>query len=69
MLMYTREQLTAIVERTLVSLNYKREPEGIYLPVEYILGQGGKRIRPRLCLTTFSLYRDKFNNGILDAAD
>lgn len=65
MLMYTRKQLTAIVERTLVSLNYKREPEGIYLPVEYILGQGGKRIRPVLCLTAYTLFRDDLGSEVV----
>lgn len=62
MLMYTKEQLTAIVERTIMSLNYKREPEGIYLPVEYILGQGGKRIRPVLCLTAYTLFNDNLGS-------
>jgi len=29
---------------------------------------GGKRIRPRLCLTTYSLFKDTFDEGILQPA-
>lgn len=32
------------------------EPRGLYAPIRYILGDGGKRIRPLLCLMGADLY-------------
>lgn len=50
------------------SIEFKSEPEGLYDPLRYMIGIGGKRIRPRLCLTTYGLYKDEFADGIEDAA-
>lgn len=50
------------------NIQFTKEPRGLYDPLRYIIGQGGKRIRPRLCLTTFSLYCDKFNDAVINAA-
>ncbi len=44
------------VEEGLLSLLGKREPAGLYEPVDYILSIGGKRIRPVLCMMGCALY-------------
>lgn len=49
-------------------ISFKSTPEGLYDPLRYMIGIGGKRIRPRLCLTTYGLYRDEWEDGVLDAA-
>lgn len=50
------------------NLRFTEEPKGLYDPLRYMMEIGGKRIRPRLCLTTYSLYKDSFNEGILSPA-
>ena len=60
------------IEQTLArifdNIEFTAEPKGLYDPLRYMIGIGGKRIRPRLCLTTYGLYKDEFADGILDAA-
>lgn len=63
--MYSQEEIKAIVERGLSTLNFKLDPAELYSPIEYILSIGGKRIRPRLCLTTFSLFSNNFTNSVI----
>lgn len=62
----------AVIEQTLAqvfdNIEFTAEPKGLYDPLRYMIGIGGKRIRPRLCLTAYGLYKDEFADGILDAA-
>ena len=47
------------------NLEFTQEPAGLYDPLRYMMEIGGKRIRPRLCLTTYSLFKDSFCEEIL----
>ncbi len=38
----------------------KREPRGLYEPLEYSLTLGGKRIRPVICLASCALFTDNY---------
>ena len=49
-------------------IEFTREPAGLYDPLRYMIAIGGKRIRPRLCLTTYSFFSDTFDEGILSPA-
>ena len=49
-------------------IEFTAEPSGLYDPLRYMIEIGGKRVRPRLCLTTYSLYRDEWADGVCDAA-
>ena len=49
-------------------LKFTPEPAGLYDPLRYMMEIGGKRIRPRLCLTAYSLYQDSFSDEILSPA-
>ena len=49
-------------------LKFTPEPAGLYDPLRYMMEIGGKRIRPRLCLTAYSLYKDSFSDEILSPA-
>jgi geranylgeranyl diphosphate synthase type II len=49
-------------------LNFTPEPAGLYDPLRYMIQIGGKRIRPRLCLTAYALYKDQFREEILTPA-
>ena len=50
------------------NLRFYEEPKGLYDPLRYMIEIGGKRIRPRLCLTTYSLFKDGFPENILGPA-
>ena len=50
------------------TLTFTPEPAGLYDPLRYMMEIGGKRIRPRLCLTTYSLYKDDLTEEILSPA-
>ncbi len=56
--MYTIKELADIVEKGIYSLDFKKEPEELYAPIEYMFSIGGKRIRPRLALLTASLFSE-----------
>ena len=46
-------------------LTFTQEPAGLYDPLRYMISIGGKRIRPRLCLTAYALFKDSFNDEIM----
>jgi geranylgeranyl diphosphate synthase, type II len=39
-----------VAEKALNNLDFNGEPKGLYEPFKYVIGIGGKRIRPALCL-------------------
>ena len=49
-------------------LKFTDEPKGLYDPLRYMMEIGGKRIRPRLCLTAYSLFKEGFTEDILAPA-
>lgn len=59
----TQPELLALIEQTIVSTTWKREPEGLYAPIEYALSLGGKRVRPSLLLMACNLYTDDLSEA------
>ena len=49
-------------------ITFQSQPAGLYDPLRYMIAIGGKRIRPRLCLTTYSLYAQELTPEILEPA-
>lgn len=49
-------------------ISFPQEPSGLYDPLRYMIAIGGKRLRPRLCLLTYSLFRDGLDDAILEPA-
>ena len=66
--MYSLKELDAIVARAVSSLRFVKEPAGLYEPLEYMMSIGGKRLRPRLCLTAFNLFSDDIGPQIISPA-
>ena len=64
--MMTEAKIDAVVAGLFEGIEFPSEPDGLYEPLRYMIRIGGKRIRPRLCLTTFSLYRDDISDEILE---
>jgi Geranylgeranyl pyrophosphate synthase len=44
------EHYISLINERLTEVVKAREPENLYAPIEYILSDGGKRIRPLLCM-------------------
>ena len=48
------------ITAALAQLDYGQAPDTLYAPIRYIMGLGGKRIRPLLTLLAAHLYTDDF---------
>ncbi|MGM9790908.1 MAG: polyprenyl synthetase family protein [Candidatus Cryptobacteroides sp.] len=66
--MATLENITAATAELFKNICFTSEPSGLYDPLRYMISIGGKRLRPALCLLTYSLYRDGFDESILEPA-
>ena len=49
-------------------IEFQAEPARLYDPLRYMVSIGGKRLRPRLCLTTYGFYQDTLGPEILQPA-
>lgn len=66
--MITDSVLDKVVTDLFQNIEFQAEPAGLYDPLRYMLAIGGKRIRPRLCLTTYGIYAQDFTPSILQPA-
>ncbi|MCU4155164.1 polyprenyl synthetase family protein [Carboxylicivirga sp. A043] len=62
--MYKISDLQKIVEKELTKQQFVVEPKGLYEPIEYVMGMGGKRIRPTLCLAGCYLFTDEIEQAV-----
>jgi len=63
--MYTAQDIESLIRKAVLALDFKKEPRELYEPLEYMMSIGGKRLRPRLCLTTYNLFKDEINDNIV----
>ena len=66
--MISEKQICEQVKMMFKDIAFTREPKGLYDPLRYMIEIGGKRVRPSLCLTTYSFFRDEFDEGIISPA-
>lgn len=66
--MISEELLEKTVRDLFDGIRFTQEPADLYDPLRYMIAIGGKRLRPRLCLLTYSLFRDSFTPEVLDPA-
>lgn len=66
--MIQETQIEKALKELFENLKFTAEPAGLYDPLRYMMEIGGKRIRPRLCLTAYSLFKDSFCEEILAPA-
>ena len=55
------------LNKEILNLDWKREPYGLYEPIEYTLAAGGKRVRPQLAMIASQLFGGK-DEEVLPAA-
>ncbi len=66
--MLNQETIDKAVRNLFKDIQFSDEPSGLYDPLRYMMEIGGKRIRPTLCLTAYSLYKDELTQEILEPA-
>ena len=66
--MITEEKIESSLKSLFETLEFTKEPAGLYDPLRYMISISGKRLRPRLCLTAYGLFKDEFNEEILQPA-
>lgn len=54
--MFDKEYFSDMIEEAIAAIDYGDGPHGLFLPVEYTLEGGGKRLRPLLLLATCSAF-------------
>jgi geranylgeranyl diphosphate synthase type II len=63
--MYSQPEIDDIIQKSLMNTNLQGEPAELYDPIEYMVSIGGKRVRPRLCLTVYNLFSDKLGQEVI----
>ncbi len=66
--MINENQIEEALGSLFENIKFSSEPSGLYDPLRYMIGIGGKRVRPRLCLISYSLFKDDFDEKILEPA-
>jgi len=65
--MYSAEQIRNLVNRSLQEFMAGKKPRELYEPIQYVLNNGGKRIRPILTLMACNLFSDNVEEAIKPA--
>ncbi len=66
--MISSKAIDAAIETLFGNLEFQSKPAGLYDPLRYMIAIGGKRIRPRLCLTTYGIFADEITPSVLEPA-
>ena len=66
--MITESTINESIEALFRGIEFQAQPAGLYDPLRYMIAIGGKRLRPKLCLTTYGIYADELTPSILQPA-
>ena len=66
--MINETHVEAALKELFYNIEFTDEPARLYDPLRFMISIGGKRLRPRLCLTTYALYQDSFDESVLQPA-
>lgn len=66
--MTSDSRIDEIISSLFKDIKFPAEPAGLYDPLRYMISIGGKRIRPRLCLLSYLLYKEDVGEHILEPA-
>ena len=51
------DTFSSILDKAIAKEKFGKQPESLYEPIRYLMGLGGKRLRPTLALFSYSLYK------------
>jgi len=63
--MFSIDEIQFRIEEGLAAMSSRKEPQGLYNPVAYMISIGGKRLRPALCLLSFNLFKKEIDDKVL----
>ena len=66
--MLTETHIDGAIARLFTEIKFPGEPAGLYDPLRYMIAIGGKRIRPKLCLMSYSIFKDRLTPKLLEVA-
>lgn len=66
--MYTASQLLNNINNYIANLDFVRQPKELYVPIEYTMSLGGKRIRPLFLVMAYNLYKENIQDAFSAAA-
>ena len=66
--MISESRIDTALRTLFETISFPSAPAGLYDPLRYMIAIGGKRLRPRLCLTVFGLWQDVLDERILQPA-
>ena len=61
---YINRTITEIFE----DIEFPNAPAGLYDPLSYMISIGGKRVRPKLCMLSYSVFKDDLYDEIVEPA-
>ncbi len=62
--MFTKEELSRIIEEYIRNLEFPAEPDSLYEPISYSLESGGKRIRPLLTTMACNIFDERVEHSV-----
>ena len=66
--MISEAYIDRTVKEIFEEIEFPAAPAGLYDPLRYMISIGGKRIRPRLCILAYSVFKDDLYNEIVEPA-
>ena len=66
--MISEAQINSAVAELFERISFPEEPAALYEPLRYMISIGGKRIRPKLCLLAYSMFKDELDGEIFEPA-
>ena len=66
--MISEQRIDGAIAALFDSIQFPSEPSGLYDPLRYMIAVGGKRIRPKLCMLAYSLFKDDLGEEIFEPA-
>lgn len=61
------EQIQSLINNYIDNQNFEGNPSELYAPISYIMSQGGKRMRPTLCLLACDMFGGNVDDGMIPA--
>ena len=58
------DKILQLIADAINNLQFDKEPIGLYEPINYILGLGGKRLRPALCLMSCEMFDGNLEDAL-----
>ena len=58
------ESILKEVNKTLNKYQFGKEPQELYQPIDYMMGLGGKRLRPLLSILSYLIFEDDYKKAL-----